>query len=341
MQHRPIVAITTGDPCGIGAEISVKSLNVEEIYRIAKPLIISDAKLVQQAIEIAKLDININVISMPEEGLYSYGTIDVLDLNNYEMSSQRWGNVTKESGKVSYEFIESAIKLAMEGRIDAVATGPIHKEAINLAGFKYAGHTEIFASLTGTKKVCMMLTDGHMRVSHVTTHIPMSKAKDLITVSRVYDVINLTKEALEKMGIENPKIAVAGYNPHAGEGGLFGDEEIVSISPAIQRAVRDGINVDGPIPPDTVFVKMMGKQYDAVVAMYHDQGHIPMKLAGFKQDKDGLMSSMSGVNLTLGLPIIRTSVDHGTAFGKAGKGTANYDSMIDALKLAALMAKEK
>lgn len=341
MQYRPIVAITNGDPCGIGAEIIVKSLNYKDIYEVSKPLIISDYKLIYQALSISGMNLKLNCITDPEEGIYSYGTLDILDLNNYDMATQRWGQVTKESGKASFEFIEKSIELALKKKIDAVTTGPIHKEAINNSGYHYAGHTEIFADLTSSKRVCMLLTDKHMRVSHVTTHLPMAKVMNLITTDRIHQVIKLTDDAVRKMGIESPKIAVAGYNPHAGEGGLFGNEEIKYILPAIDLASEEGIDVDGPIPPDTVFVKMMGRQYDAVVAMYHDQGHIPMKLAGFKQDKDGKMSSMSGVNVTLGLPIIRTSVDHGVAFGKAGKGTANHESMVDAIKLAALMANKK
>jgi len=341
VQYRPIVAITPGDPCGIGPEITVKTLSEKKIYQSAKPLVISDSRLIEQAIKISDLSLKINSINNPEEGLYTYGTIDVLDLINYDISLQQWGKVTKAGGKASFEFIERAIRLAMEGKINAVTTGPIHKKALNEAGYHYAGHTEIFADLTGAEKVCMMLSDKHMRVSHVTTHVAMKNVTDLITVRRVFDVIKLTNEALTKMGIQKPKIAVAGFNAHAGEEGLFGSEEETKINPAIQLALQEEIDAEGPVPPDTVFVKLMGRQYDAVVAMYHDQGHIPMKLAGFHQDKEGNMAAMSGVNLTLGLPIIRTSVDHGVAFGKAGKGTANYESMMDALNLAALMAQKK
>jgi 4-hydroxythreonine-4-phosphate dehydrogenase len=339
MDKRGIIAITTGDPCGIGAEITVKSLSKEEIYKISKPLVISDVRLIKQALEISGLNLVINVIDSPENGIYKFGIIDVIDLNNYDTKIQRWGEVTVDGGKASFEYIKASIELALEGKIDAVTTGPIHKEAINIAGYKYSGHTEIFADLTASEKVCMMLIDKHMRVSHVTTHVSMDKVSSLITKERVHDVIKLTNEAVCKMGVENPKIAVAGYNPHSGEKGLFGNEEEISIIPAIEAAINEGMDVEGPVPPDTVFVKMMGKQYDAVIAMYHDQGHIPMKLAGFKMDDSGKMASMSGVNVTLGLPIIRTSVDHGVAFEIAGKGIANYESMIDAIEVAALMAK--
>ncbi len=341
MEQKPIIAITTGDPCGIGAEITVKALGEEAVYAVARPLVISDARLIEQAIAICGSDLEVNAVHNPAEGKYTYGVIDVLDLKNFPLEDQKFGQVVKEAGRASYEFIEKAVQLALAGKIDGITTGPIHKEAINLAGYRYAGHTEILADLTNTPKVCMMLTDGHMRISHVTTHIPMAEVKDRITTERILDVIRLTHDALIKMNVEKPKIAVAGYNPHSGEGGLFGDEEAKYIIPAIEQAVKENLDVEGPVPPDTVFVKMMGKLYDAVVAMYHDQGHIPIKLVGFKQRKDGTMSSMSGVNVTLGLPIIRTSVDHGTAFGKAGKGTASPESMLDALKLAALMASNK
>jgi len=337
-RKKPIVAITIGDPNGIGSEITAKALNEKNIHETADLLVIADASLMEDAVRFCGLPLKINRVSDPQKGDYQQGVINVLDMKNFSTSDQEWGKVSAKAGKASYEYIAQGINLAMEGKIDAVVTGPLHKEAINAAGIHKAGHTEIFAELTNSKRVCMMLTDGHMRVSHVTTHVAMAKVKDLITPQRILDVIKLTHDALLKMGIESPTIAVAGYNPHAGENGLFGDEEMKYILPAIEEAKGQGYQVRGPVPPDTVFVSLMAQQYDAVLAMYHDQGHIPMKLAGFKQAKDGTMNSMSGVNVTLGLPIIRTSVDHGTAFGKAGKGTANHDSMMDAIQLAACMS---
>jgi len=246
------------------------------------------------------------------------------------------------TGKAAVEYIQKAVALALEGRVTAIVTAPIHKEAINKAGFHYAGHTELLAQLTNTKEYAMLLAHGPFRVSHVTTHTSMRKACDRIKKDRVLTVIRLTYEVLKQLGIENPRIGVAGLNPHSGEDGLFGDEEKNEITPAIEEAKNKGWNVEGPVPPDTVFSKLRGKLYDAVVAMYHDQGHIAVKLVGFSMKAGGSeWTKMSGVNVTLGLPIIRTSVDHGVAFGKAGEGRANPQSMVDAVKLAIQLGKQK
>jgi 4-hydroxythreonine-4-phosphate dehydrogenase len=233
------------------------------------------------------------------------------------------------------EYIQKAVALAQEGVVAAIVTAPIHKEAINKAGFHYSGHTELLAHLTGTKDYAMLLAHGTFRVSHVTTHTSLRRACDLIKRERVSTVIRLTRELLQQLGMDQPKIGVAGLNPHSGEDGLFGDEEKKEIAPAIEEAEKKGWKVEGPVPPDTVFTKLKGKQYDAVVAMYHDQGHIAVKLVGFSMKAAGSeWTKMSGVNVTMGLPIIRTSVDHGVAFGKAGEGRANPQSMVDAIKLA-------
>jgi len=232
------------------------------------------------------------------------------------------------------------IDLAMAGEIDATVTGPIHKEALNLAGFHYAGHTEIYSDLTNTKDYAMMLADGDFRVVHISTHVSLREACDLVKKDRVLRVIRLARDMLDRLNTERARIAVAGLNPHAGEGGLFGGEEEKEIIPAIEAAKGEGIDVEGPFPPDTIFSKARGGDYDAVVVMYHDQGHIAMKTAGFTYNEDGQWSSISGVNVTLGLPIIRTSVDHGVAFGKAGEGRANPQSMIQAIKLAVQLCKK-
>lgn len=342
MLRKPIIAITIGDPCGIGPEITVKALDIAEMYESCSPMVIGDADVMRQAVEIAKADIKINAVDTLDACKYQYGEIDVLDLKNVDLKQLKFGEVTQLGGEASFQYIVKGIKLALQGKVDAVTTGPIHKKAINLAGHKYSGHTEIFADYTETKDYCMMLVDKDFRVSHVTTHVAFRQVPDLIKKARVLKVIQLTNEALTKMGIEKPRIAVSGLNPHSGEEGMFGREEIEEISPAIEEACFTGIKADGPVPPDTVFVKLRGGQYDAAVAMYHDQGHIPTKLVGFKyDDRSGKWGSLSGVNTTLGLPIIRTSVDHGVAFGKAGKGTANPESMIDAINLAAVMASGK
>jgi len=335
---RPILGISVGDPAGIGPEITAKALAVSHTYEICRPLVVCDLKVMEEAVSFSGLDLTCNAVKTPVEGLYEYGTIDVLDMNNVDMSQLAYKTVSAMAGKASYEYIEKVIQLAMDGQIDATITGPIHKEAINAAGIHEAGHTEIYARLTGTKDYAMMLAEGDFRVVHVSTHVSLQEAINRTKKERIGTVIDLADKALKKMGIEHPRIAVAGLNPHAGEGGMFGREEIDEIIPAIEKARGEGKIVEGPIPPDTVFSKMKGGQYDIVVVMYHDQGHIPTKLAGFNYDiTSNTWLSMSGVNITLGLPIIRSSVDHGVAFGKAGEGRANPESMLQAIEMGVKM----
>jgi len=258
------------------------------------------------------------------------------------LNALRIGQVDAMAGEASVKYIEKAVDMALRKEIHAIATAPINKEAMNKAGYDYAGHTELLAHLTKTKDYAMMLIADSLRVVHVTTHVSLRQACETIKKERVLKVIRLTYEALRKMKIENPKIAVAALNPHGGEGGLFGDEEISEIAPAVEEARKGDVNVIGPLPADSIFVRARGGAYDAVVAMYHDQGHIPIKLMGLKWDeKQSAWTAVSGVNVTIGLPIIRSSVDHGTAFGKAWKGTANPQSMIEAIKFAAQMASRE
>ncbi len=250
--------------------------------------------------------------------------------------------VSEACGEAAFCYVEKSIELAMKKRVHAVVTGPINKEALNLAGHHYPGHTEIFRELSGNAPCAMMLCTRRLKVIHCTTHVPMRKACDLVTYDRVLETIRLADLAMKMLGKEKAAIGVAGLNAHASENGIFGFEEKEWIIPAIEQAQREGIHVEGPVPPDTVFVKAMAGLYDIVVAMYHDQGHIPVKLSGFELDlESNRFTSMSGVNTTIGLPIIRTSVDHGTAFDRAGEGTANEESMIEAVRMAALMAKNK
>jgi 4-hydroxythreonine-4-phosphate dehydrogenase len=336
---KPTIAISVGDPCGIGPEITVKALIHKEIYDLCNPLVIADGGVMKEALRIADVQMEISVVAEPGPYRYQYGTMTVLDLKNVEMRSLAYGKITKMGGEASFQYIAKAIELALSKRVQAVTTGPIHKEALNLAGHHYAGHTEIFADLTHTPDYCMMLLDKGFRVSHVTTHVALSEVSGLVKKDRILGVIRLTNDALIKMGITSPRIAVAGLNPHAGDGGLFGKEEILEIAPAVNAAQELGIKAEGPISPDTVFVRARGGEYDVVVVMYHDQGHIPIKMLGFRFDSNtGLWGAVAGINITLGLPIIRTSVDHGVAFDQAAKGTANPDSMLDALKLAAKLA---
>jgi len=332
---KPIISITMGDPAGIGAEIAVKALSKREMYSIAIPVVIGSKVVMEDAISFIPANVSLNVIEDIKQAKGKYGIIDLFDLDNITLDDFKYGMVSATAGKASIEYIFKAIELAKEGIVDAVVTGPIHKEAINAAGYKYAGHTEIFADKTNTNDYAMMLADGDMRVIHVSTHVSLRNACELVKKDRVLTVIRLANKALKKLGFEEPRIGVAGLNPHAGEQGLFGTEEIDEIFPAINEAKKEGINVEGPIPPDTIFSKVIGKQYDIAVVMYHDQGHIPIKVTGFKYNKEtNKWSLVSGVNVTLGLPIVRTSVDHGVAFGKAGEGRANEESLVQAIRMA-------
>jgi len=332
---RPIIGITIGDPAGIGAEITVRALYRKEIYKKSQPVVIGSKSVIRDAMRMIPSNLELNVINDIEEIKGEFGIIDLLDLDNIRLDEFDYGKVSAKAGKASLDYIYKGIDLAMAKQIDAVVTGPIHKESIKAAGSPYAGHTEIFATHTKTKDYAMMLADKHLKVIHVSTHVSLREACDLVKKERVLTVIRLADKVLKDLGAKNPKIGVAGLNPHAGEGGLFGWEEVEEIIPAINQAKNEGIDVEGPIPPDTIFSKVMGKQYDIAVVMYHDQGHIPMKVTGFKYNKKtNRWSSMSGVNVTVGLPIIRTSVDHGVAFGKAGEGRANEESMVEAIQMA-------
>lgn len=332
---RPIIGITIGDPAGIGAEITVRALSRKEIYKKSRPVVIGSKSVIKDAMKMIPSNLELNVINNIEEIKGEFGIIDLLDLDNIRLDEFKYGQVNVKAGQASLDYIYKGIDLAMAKQIDAVVTGPIHKESIKAAGSPHAGHTEIFATRTKTKDYAMMLADKHLKVIHVSTHVSLREACDLVKKERVLIVIRLADKALKDLGVKTPKIGVAGLNPHAGEGGLFGREEIEEIIPAIKQAQKVGINVEGPIPPDTIFSKVIGGQYDIAVVMYHDQGHIPMKVTGFKYNKKtNIWLSMSGVNVTVGLPIIRTSVDHGVAFGKAGEGRANEESMIEAIQMA-------
>jgi 4-hydroxythreonine-4-phosphate dehydrogenase len=337
---RPLLGISMGDPGGIGPEICAKALNLPEIISLCRPLVVGDAGVMADAVRFSKLNLGIHRVTAPEHGLYSYGMVDLLDLANLPMEKLRHKQVTPEQGKASFEYVAKAIELALAGRIHGTVTCPINKAALNAAGYHFAGHTEIYAELTKTKDYAMMLAEENFRVVHVSTHVSLREACERVVKARVKRVIELTADALKRLGIDSPRIGVAGLNPHCGEGGLFGYEDEQEILPAVTEARALGMQVEGPIPADTIFSKMKGGMYDAVVVMYHDQGHIPTKLVGFQyDDKTGAWGQLSGVNVTLGLPIIRTSVDHGTAFGKAGEGRANPQSLIEAIRMAAHLAK--
>jgi len=342
MSSLPILGITMGDPSGIGPEITVKALMNEKVYGICRPVVIGDAEVMKKAVGIVGTgQIAVYPVSRVEDSCFQFGTMDVYDLHNVQTKKLEYGKVSAMSGKAAFECVKKVIELALSHEVDATVTNPLNKEAMNLAGFHYSGHTEIYAELTGTRDYAMMLADGDLRVAHVSTHVSLRTACDRVKKDRVYHVIRLADSACRKFGIEKPRIAVAGLNPHAGENGMFGSEEAEEILPAIRQAVSEGINADGPLPPDTVFSKARGGWYDMVVVMYHDQGHIPLKVLGFVYDRDaGKWKSVKGVNITLGLPIIRTSVDHGTAFDQAGKGTASESSLINAIEYAIRLTGE-
>lgn len=328
---KPILGITMGDATGVGPEIIAKSLSDQHIYEIARPVVFGDKKLLERAIKLVGAPLVCRAVKTPKEGGTAFGTIDVIDLDNLP-ADLPFAEVDARAGKAAYEYIERAVAAAMAQEIHAIVTAPINKEALNKGGNHYPGHTEILGALSGQKDYSMMLVSGRLKVIHVTTHVPLRKACDLVQTARVLKVIELADETVRLMGVEKPRIAVAGLNPHCGEGGLFGNEDEVEISPAVEAARAKGIDASGPIPPDSVFHRAANLQeFDIVVVMYHDQGHIPIKVLGFE----------TGVNVTVGLPCIRTSVDHGTAFPVAGKGTADCRSMTEALRLGAKMAQVK
>jgi len=343
-RERPFIAITIGDPAGIGPEITVKALAKDWnwISRRAIPVVIGDANVMAQALQIARSDLPLHILSQLSDAKAEGPVLNLLDMKNVEMDRFVHGKADPMTGKAAYDYIVKAAQLAREGLVRAIVTGPVSKEAINKAGLPFTGHTELLAELLGAKDYAMMLAHGPFRVAHVTTHCSLREACERIKKERVLSVIRLTNETLKHMGVEGAKIAVAGLNPHAGEEGLFGEEDRREIAPAVVEARAEGIDVEGPIPPDTIFPKLKGRLYDAVVVMYHDQGHIPVKLLGFSVKKKGMdWSQMGGINLMMGLPVIRTSVDHGVAFGKAGQGRANPESMRDAIKMAIRLLSKK
>lgn len=322
-RNGPLLALTMGDPSGVGPEII--SLALEDDFFARNCLVIGDIERLQTGARKAGSSTRYRATDIPCRA-ESDGRVPVIQVDPLDRNIP-FGQLNALSGKCAYQCLIRAIDLALEGLVDAVVTAPINKESLQLAGYMYPGHTEILAERTGSDEAVMMLAAGSMRVLHVTTHIPLSQVPGTISQERILRVLELGDEALKRMGIKDPQFGVAGLNPHAGEGGIFGDEEERIIAPAVEIARKKGIKVEGPIPPDVVFLKMHRGKYDAIVAMYHDQGHIPLKLLAFE----------SGVNVSLGLPIIRTSVDHGTAFDIAGKGLADPGSLMEALRLAVSM----
>jgi 4-phospho-D-threonate 3-dehydrogenase / 4-phospho-D-erythronate 3-dehydrogenase len=324
-----VIGITMGDPSGIGPEIILKSYTRFAIGR-ERMVVIGDFNVMEAAYNMLRTDsFRLNSISNMNEFRHEPGILNVLDLKLISMNELEPGRVTAVSGNAAFECIRKAVDLATNGEIDAVVTAPLNKEALHKAGHFFPGHTEILAELTNTKDYAMLLYDRRLSVIHVSTHIRLLEAVTGLGKERIATVIELADKAMRKLYKTAPRIAVAGINPHSGENGLFGDEEIKYIIPAVTEMRNKGIDVHGPVSPDTVFLQAVGRKYDIVVAMYHDQGHIPVKLIGFH----------SGVNITVGLPFIRTSVDHGTAFEIAWQGKANENSMTKAVRLALRLSK--
>lgn len=338
----PILAITMGDPASIGPEIAVKALLQPAIHQICRPLLIGDAAVFQQIIQLLKLPAQVHAVNRIADARFDIGSIDVFDLGITDVSALQFGEIAAMCGEASFQAVKKAIELAMAGEVDATVTGPINKKSINEAGHHFAGHTEIYAHYTGTKKYAMLLVEDNINVIHVSTHVSLRQACDLVKHDRIVQVIELIVDGLKRLGKTNLKIGVAGLNPHSGDNGLFGTEDIEEIAPAVATARALGYDVEGPVPPDTMFAKAAMGAYGGVVAMYHDQGHIPFKLSGFKWNAEKQqMDSVKGVNITLGLPIIRTSVDHGTAFEIAGKGMASADAMILAIESAVQLSQHQ
>ena len=329
MDNKPVVAVTMGDPAGIGAEVVVKAFDAAREY--ARPVVIGDASVVAEAVRVCGSDLSVAAVDSVEAALGVEEGIPVLDLDN--VAGMEYGVVREAYGRASLEYVERAIDLAIEGAVDAIATAPINKQATRLAGAEHAGHTGLLAARTGVEEYSMMLIEEPLRVTHVSTHVPLREACDLVTAESVGSTIDVTHGALRDLGIDEPSIAVAGLNPHASDGGLMGEEDAAEIAPAVEAARERGIDAHGPESPDTVYVRAAGGEFDCVVSMYHDQGHIPIKMLGFGSD-----GAVSGVNVTVGLPIVRTSVDHGTAFDIAGRGVASETSMVDAVRIAARLA---
>jgi 4-hydroxythreonine-4-phosphate dehydrogenase len=316
--RRPILGVTMGDPAGVGPEIVARAAAEPAVRRDCRPVVIGAATTMGEALAVVRSPLTLHAVSRVGDCRWADGTLEVLDLSN--------------------EYIERAITLARAHEIHGIVTAPINKEALAAAGMPHSGHTEILARLSDTRDFAMLLMGHDLRVIHVTTHVALRQVPDLVTRERVLTTIRLAQRTTAGLGRPDARIAVAGLNPHAGEDGLFGDEEKTSIVPAIEAARSEGMTVVGPLPADTLFSRARGGEFDIVVAMYHDQGHIPVKTLGFRYDEASKQwTGLSGVNVTVGLPFLRVSVDHGTAFDRAWKGIANPESMIEAIDVAVRM----
>ena len=326
--ERPTIAITMGDPAGIGPEVVLKALADQAIRSLCRPLVVGDVRVLEAAKVFAGVNLLLHKLGSAGRGDRKLSAVEVLDLADCDPTQVVLGQISPLAGRAAVEAVERAAELALGGKVAAIVTAPLNKAAMQAAGYHYIGHTEILADLCHAPRVTTLLATGTLRVIHVTRHVPLDVVASLITKERVLETIRLTYEGMRAWGMEVPRIGVAALNPHGGESGLLGREEIEEIGPAVERAQAEGIEAQGPIPADSIFFRAIRGEFDAVVAMYHDQGHIPIKTHGFE----------ASVTVTLGLPIVRTSVDHGTAFDIAGKGLADPASMKEAIRLAVQLA---
>jgi len=321
--NAPIIAVTMGDPAGIGPEIVARTFADEGFWDETRAIVVGDPEILERAAKLLELSLRVYAVSEPEEAAFEPGAVDVLAVGEVP-ADLPFGELDARAGDAAFRYVEKATHLATKGRVEAIATAPLNKEAMHLAGHRYPGHTEILAELTGTGDYAMMLVTDELKVIHVSTHVSLKEAIERVRSERELAVIRLAHASMQRLGVDTPRVAVSGLNPHAGENGLFGTEDAEHIAPAVEAANAEGIEATGPWAPDTVLMRARRGEFDVVVVQYHDQGHIPVKLMGFD----------TGVNVTVGLPFFRTSVDHGTAFDIAGTGKADHASMRAAIDLA-------
>lgn len=326
--EKPIIAVTMGDPAGIGPEIVAKSVADKATYDVARCIVIGDKKVMEKAIEIVGADLKVNVVDSPADGDYSYGVLNMIDLDNIDMSRFEYGKINAMCGQAAFDYIKKSIEITMDKQADAVATTPINKESLHAAEVDFIGHTEIFGALTGTDDPLTMFETNGLRVFFLTRHKSLRDMLDDIKKDRIIDYVERCTDALRRLGVKEGTMAVAGLNPHSGEHGLFGWEEVKEIAPAVEELKERGFNVAGPVPADSVFHQAAQGRFNSVLSLYHDQGHIATKTLDFDRT----------ISITNGMPILRTSVDHGTAFDIAGKGIAGAVSMEEAIRLAAKYA---
>jgi 4-hydroxythreonine-4-phosphate dehydrogenase len=326
---KPLIAIPLGDPAGIGPEIVVKAIANKDVFECARCVVIGDSNVINNVLEFTHVPLNVNIIKNPEEGVYKEGILNLIDLENVNMDEFKIGEVSGMCGKAAFEYIEKSIEFANERKVAAVSTTPINKESLKAGNIDYIGHTEIFGALTNTEDPLTMFEVRGMRVFFLTRHVSLRKACDLITKDRIKDYVKRCKDVLSKLGVTDGTMAIAGLNPHSGEHGLFGDEEVLHVTPAVEELKVEGYDVVGPIGADSVFHLALQGRFNSVLSLYHDQGHIATKTLDFERT----------IAITGGMPILRTSVDHGTALDIAGKGIASEVSMVEAILLGAKYSK--